>query len=40
LADGSWTGEEIAYDPVAAKLCATAFEAVWQRAIPHETFEI
>jgi hypothetical protein len=23
-------------DPAVAKLCATAFESVWERAIPHE----
>lgn len=38
--DGSWTGEEISDDPNATTLCATAFEGVWQRAVPHGTYEI
>jgi len=27
-------------DPAVARLCATAFEAVWERAVPHEKFSI
>lgn len=38
--DGSLTGEEITDDPGAATLCATAFEAVWQRAVPHDQYQI
>lgn len=38
--DGGWAGEEITNDPAAAKLCAEAFEAVWDRAIPHDEYEI
>jgi hypothetical protein len=38
--DGSWRGEEITDDTVAAKLCTEAFEAVWARAIPHDQYEI
>lgn len=28
-------GREYTEDPARVKLCTTAFEAVWQRAIPH-----
>ncbi|WBB63618.1 hypothetical protein O7599_14300 [Streptomyces sp. WMMC500] len=38
--DGGLADPEMSDDPAAAKLCATAFEAVWQRAIPHDTYEI
>jgi hypothetical protein len=31
-------GRELATDPETAKLCATAFEYVWERAIPHEQY--
>ncbi|GAA4684419.1 DUF6879 family protein [Streptomyces youssoufiensis] len=38
--DGSSGGPEITKDPRAAALCARAFEAVWDRAIPHEQYKI
>ncbi|MCX5378679.1 DUF6879 family protein [Streptomyces sp. NBC_00091] len=38
--DGSSLGEEITNDPVPAKLCAQAFEAVWARAVPHDEYKI
>ncbi len=38
--DGSSTGEEITDDPAVAKLCASAFEAVWERGIPHDQYAI
>ena len=38
--DGASGGGEISEDPAAAKLCADAFEAVWERGIPHETYTI
>jgi hypothetical protein len=38
--DGTSTGEEITDSPIAAKLCAEAFEAVWARAVPHAQYEI
>ncbi|GHE51187.1 hypothetical protein GCM10018785_21160 [Streptomyces longispororuber] len=38
--DGGSAGGEISEDPDAAKLCAQAFEAVWDRAVPHESYEI
>ncbi|MDV9169753.1 hypothetical protein R6V09_06335 [Streptomyces sp. W16] len=37
---GASGGGEISEDPAAAKLCAEAFEAVWERAIPHEDYRI
>jgi hypothetical protein len=27
-------------DPAVAALCTSAFNAVWQRATPHEQFEV
>ena len=36
--DGSWVGEERCDDPAIAKLCASSFDAAWDRAIPHETY--
>jgi len=33
--DGSWVTEETCEDPVVARLCASSFEAVWERAVPH-----
>jgi len=33
-------GPEVTDDPAVVKLCATAFEAVWQRAIPHADFKV
>ncbi|MEU0084881.1 DUF6879 family protein [Streptomyces sp. NPDC006274] len=38
--DGSSGGGEITDDPVAAKLCTEAFEAVWERAVPHDQYQI
>ncbi|MBP0459760.1 DUF6879 family protein [Streptomyces montanisoli] len=38
--DGEWAGEEITDDPTAAKLCAAAFDAVWERAVPHDNYKI
>ncbi|GGP36035.1 DUF6879 family protein [Streptomyces melanogenes] len=38
--DGQYTGEEWTDQPAVAKLCVTAFDAVWERAIPHEEFKI
>ncbi|MFF8373502.1 DUF6879 family protein [Streptomyces lydicus] len=39
---GDWAeqGKERTEDPAAAALCAAAFEAVWERAIPHEKFTV
>ncbi|MBU3865100.1 hypothetical protein KN815_13770 [Streptomyces sp. 4503] len=38
--DGAVTEPEQTDDPQVAKLCASAFEAVWERGIPHEEYEI
>ena len=38
--DGDSAGQEMSDDPAAAKLCADAFEAVWDRAIPHDQYKI
>lgn len=38
--DGSWITEEKCDDRVLARLCASAFGAVWERAIPHEQYRI
>ncbi|MFE4831365.1 DUF6879 family protein [Streptomyces sp. NPDC056672] len=37
---GASGGGEISTDPVAAKLCADAFEAVWERAVTHQDYKI
>jgi N-acetylmuramoyl-L-alanine amidase CwlA len=37
---GEWAGTEVTSDPVVAKLCATAFEAVWERGTDHEDFRL
>lgn len=39
---GDWAdpGKERTDDPVAAALCHRAFEAVWERAIPHEKYTV
>ncbi|GAA1500277.1 DUF6879 family protein [Streptomyces synnematoformans] len=37
---GESVADEVSEDPAAAKLCASAFEAVWSRAVLHEDYEI
>ncbi|MFJ1931108.1 DUF6879 family protein [Kitasatospora sp. NPDC088160] len=37
---GAYLGDEVTGDPAVAKLCASAFEAVWSRAVPHENYRI
>jgi len=37
--DGSWVAEEKCDDPAVAKLCASSFDAAWERAIPHEAYQ-
>nr|WP_221890648.1 DUF6879 family protein [Streptomyces sp. WAC07149] len=32
-------GREYTDDPARVRLCAAAFEAVWQRAVPHEEYK-
>lgn len=36
--DGSWVTEERCDDPALASLCASSFEAVWERATPHDQY--
>lgn len=36
--DGDITNLEVRDDPELAKLCSSAFEAVWERATPHEDY--
>jgi len=36
--DGQSTGHEVRDDDALVKLCAAAFTAVWERAIPHEDY--
>ncbi|MFF3007034.1 DUF6879 family protein [Kitasatospora sp. NPDC057940] len=40
--DGDWADPRTSYteDTVVAKLCSTAFEAVWERAIPHDRYVV
>ncbi|WP_336323798.1 DUF6879 family protein [Streptomyces lavendofoliae] len=38
--DGASAGPEDTEDEAAVKLCATAFQAVWARAIPHDQYRI
>lgn len=35
---GDWTGTETVTDTSVVKLCTAAFEAVWDRAVPHEDY--
>ncbi|MFF8505061.1 DUF6879 family protein [Streptomyces anulatus] len=38
--DGVVVEDEITEDPETVKLCTSAFEAVWRRAVPHHLYEI
>lgn len=38
--DGASAGPEVVDDPAVVRLCATAFETVWERAVPHEDYKI
>ncbi|MFI1173753.1 DUF6879 family protein [Streptomyces melanogenes] len=38
--DGEVVEDEITRDPATVKLCSTAFEAVWERAVPHQLFHV
>lgn len=40
--NGDWAdpGYEYSEDPAVVKLCTSAFEAVWERGIPHEKFTV
>ncbi|MEU6390178.1 DUF6879 family protein [Streptomyces sp. NPDC046939] len=37
---GASEGGEISTEPATVRLCSEAFEAVWERAIPHQQYEI
>jgi hypothetical protein len=37
--DGEFTGSEISEDAALAKLCDSAFFAVWERAVPHSDYQ-
>lgn len=37
--DGESAGHEVSRDPALVKSCASAFAAVWQRALPHEKYQ-
>ena len=36
--NGEFLADEVTGDPVVARLCAEAFEAVWERAVPHADY--
>ncbi|MGA5823435.1 DUF6879 family protein [Kitasatospora sp. NPDC094028] len=38
--DGDVTDREVIDDPAVTSLCATAFEAVWERATPHDQYKL
>ncbi|RKN50090.1 hypothetical protein D7231_35825 [Streptomyces klenkii] len=38
--DGASAGPEVTDDPAVVALCATAFEAVWERAVPHAEYHV
>ncbi|MFF4408671.1 DUF6879 family protein [Streptomyces sp. NPDC001262] len=38
--DGTSAGPSVSKDPAVAKLCASAFEAVWERGTPHERYTV
>ncbi|MGW6744195.1 DUF6879 family protein [Streptomyces sp. NPDC055025] len=38
--DGDWLDKEVREDPQVVEACSTAFEKIWERAIPHDEYEI
>ncbi|RKN45821.1 DUF6879 family protein [Streptomyces hoynatensis] len=38
--DGAVTGHELVDEPAVAELCSTAFESVWERAVPHHAYAL
>ncbi|MFE9329719.1 DUF6879 family protein [Streptomyces sp. NPDC006925] len=38
--DGRMTGQELVTDPAVVSRCATAFDAVWDAAVPHEDYRL
>jgi hypothetical protein len=37
--DSSWVGEERSDDPALARLCASSFDAAWERGVPHGDYQ-
>ena len=37
---GDFLASELSDDPVVVKQCAAAFEAVWDRAVPHGEYQL
>ncbi|WP_373560572.1 DUF6879 family protein [Streptomyces sp. 1331.2] len=33
-------GHEVTTDPGTVRLCGSAFEAVWERAVPHDRYNV
>ncbi|MCX4682743.1 hypothetical protein OG401_00190 [Kitasatospora purpeofusca] len=38
--DGEWAGHETTEDPAVVKMVTAAFEAVWDRAVPHARYTV
>ncbi|MFE2411425.1 DUF6879 family protein [Kitasatospora sp. NPDC057904] len=40
--DGAWAEPRLTYteEPAVVRLCSTAFEAVWERGVPHEKYTV
>jgi hypothetical protein len=38
--EGAVVEDELTDDPIVVKLCSSAFEAVWERAMPHAQYRI
>ncbi|WP_370414124.1 DUF6879 family protein [Streptomyces fradiae] len=38
--DSRWMHTDFTEDPAVVKLCASAFESVWERGIPHEQYTV
>ncbi|WP_433256311.1 DUF6879 family protein [Streptosporangium sp. CA-135522] len=38
--EGHYLGEELTEDPALVKLCLTAFEAIWERAVDHSEYKL
>ncbi|MGW7517841.1 DUF6879 family protein [Streptomyces sp. NPDC054796] len=38
--EGGWVGTELSSEPQVAKLCARAFESVWELGVPHDEFAL
>jgi hypothetical protein len=38
--DGEFLEDELTDDPAAVRMCAAAFEAVWERAVDHTRYHL